>query len=172
MDCAAGCIGKGGRQTLKLGHGLLPRHRARDKIPRSPAFSMLKRATVFECDLYAAGHLGGEAFAQCLIGPDRHLAQQALYVLAHDALRRILRRGNLAVQQRNRYHIGQAVISFFLGAHLLFVSLFASADDVIRDIKNVDLDALESSSGRYGGPSAAPGCPRAQTANETRHCTS
>ncbi len=135
------CVGKGGCETLKFIYDLLPRNRARIK-PLVVLLLYAKRATVFERDPYAARHLGGEAFAQCLIRPDGYRAQQALYILTHNALRLVLCRRNLAVQQCDRNHIGQAVICFFLGMHLLFVSLFSSADDVIRDIKNVDPDAL------------------------------
>src|SRR2546421_11927549 len=92
--------------------------------------------------MYMAGHLGGEAFAQFLVGQDSYPAQQALHILAHNALWLVLRGGNIAVRKRDRYHVGQAVIGLFFGTHPLLVPLFTSADDVIRDIKNIYADAL------------------------------
>src|SRR5579875_2885242 len=86
-SCTLRAIGKGGCEALELGNGLFP-----GEWPGMKALVIALLAvqcmTVFEGDLDAAGHLGGKTFAQRFIWLDGDLAQQALYVLPCDTLRR------------------------------------------------------------------------------------
>src|SRR5205085_8285935 len=95
--CALRSAGKGACQTLKLGYSLFPGHRTCIES-LVVLFLYGKYSTVFERYLYATGHLCGEAFTECLVRLNCYLLQQGLYILAHNALRYILRWGYIAVQ--------------------------------------------------------------------------
>src|SRR5579871_437942 len=75
--------------------------------------------------------------------PYRDSLQQRLYVVAADPFRTILSRGDLTVQQRHRNHVGKAVVGFLLGPDATLVTFLAAADDMVRDIKDVDVDPVD-----------------------------
>src|SRR5579875_1318086 len=82
--------GIGDRKLLEFGYRSLPGHRARIKslVVALLNAERLMLALSLEEDLDPAGHLGGEAAAQFVVGSHNNPAQQRLHILAPDALRR------------------------------------------------------------------------------------
>src|SRR5262249_12314112 len=87
-----------------------------------------------------AWHFSREPPAMIFRRPYRDLAQQRLDIGAADALRPILFRENLAIQERDRHEVWEAVIGLFLGAHAMFAPLLTTADDVVSHREDVDID--------------------------------
>src|SRR5438270_7874273 len=96
-------------KTLELLRRHLPGYRPGVKSFVVALFAT-ERLAIFEHNVDATGHLSREALAHLVVGPDGDLAQEGLYILAHNPFRCILRGAYLAVQESHGHHIGKTVI--------------------------------------------------------------
>ena len=75
--------------------------------------------------------------------PHDKAMQQGLNVISQDPVGCVLRRQDVAVNQRHTDHILQRMIGFLLGPDDRLIAFLATADDIEGDVEDVDFDPLD-----------------------------
>jgi hypothetical protein len=102
--------------------------------------AFLKANPEWSSDDNPGRHLRRILVGKFLIRPDRNFFEELLYIGAHDAVRLELRRHHIAVKQRHREQVRQAVIRLFLGPDDLVYAVEAAASKIVGDPNHVGLD--------------------------------
>src|SRR5437879_12252390 len=89
---------------------------------------------------------------------DRDPTQELLDVSPLNAIECKLARCHLSIENGDGNQVWQAVIRLFLGVDDALVPFFAAADDLVRHIEGIDVDAIDIRTSEMKMPSEGERC--------------